>query len=632
MKRFSQTLWLVVLVVVLSSVFLMPRADASELSDRMQTISEYSIMWGDPSEGLESVMASSPERWKIVKSGEAIPKKPKDITTAWIRIKLPSQIPENYGMFIQGLYAEHLTVHIGHRLVQESKIGFSYDQQSSLFPISSEDGGKTIFMKLETSMGRLGIISAIALDDYDILLRSYILGDLQNIILGCAFLFIASIMLLGSIFLKRVNLTDWILVSVLFVSLGIIFITYTPFLYASFPKYGAIFSVSFDISLNVFLPALTYYFERIFGDGKNNVISWVRKFQTVYSVFTVICLLINVLNDYRFNKVYFFVSVTILGIIMILQFSLLIGSSVLLMFRGNKEAVIFSAGFASLAFMSTLDLVLYYVNSQNKQIFLWKWGILGFIIALIIIMGRRFSINQERIINYSKELEYYNHQLQQSEKMEIISQLAASIAHEVRNPLQVTRGFLQLVASRSDKKSQEYMTIAIEELDRASVIITDFLTFSKPQGEEIKKLNLFEEFRQIEGIIFPLVALNSGRINVDVPEHLLIQGNSSKLKQVLINLIKNSIEAFQDDGFVNIWAYEKHEEVYIHIKDNGEGIEAAQLTRLGVPYYSTKLKGTGLGLMVSFQIIENMKGKVEFKSQKNVGTEVILRFPINSNE
>jgi two-component system sporulation sensor kinase B len=352
----------------------------------------------------------------------------------------------------------------------------------------------------------------------------------------------------------------------------------------------------------------------------------------VYSVFTVICLLINVLNDYRFNKVYFFVSVTILGIIMILQFSLLIGSSVLLMFRGNKEAVIFSAGFASLAFMSTLDLVLYYVNSQNKQIFLWKWGILGFIIALIIIMGRRFSINQERIINYSKELDYYNHQLQQSEKMEIISQLAASIAHEVRNPLQVTRGFLQLVASRSDKKSQEYMTIAIEELDRASVIITDFLTFSKPQGEEIKKLNLFEEFRQIEGIIFPLVALHSGRINVDVPEHLLIQGNSSKLKQVLINLIKNSIEAFQDDGFVNIWAYEKHEEVYIHIKDNGEGIEAAQLTRLGVPYYSTKLKGTGLGLMVSFQIIENMKGKVEFKSQKNVGTEVILRFPTNSNE
>jgi two-component system sporulation sensor kinase B len=252
MKRFSQTLWLVVLVVVLSSSFLMPRAFASELSDRMQTISEYSIMWGDPSEGLESVMGSSPERWKIVKSGEAIPKKPKDITTAWIRIKLPSQIPENYGMFIQGLYAEHLTVYIGHRLVQESMIGFSYDQQSSLFPISSEDGGKTILMKLETSMGRLGIISAIALDDYDILLRSYILGDLQNIILGCAFLFIASIMLLGSIFLKRVNLTDWILVSVLFVSLGIIFITYTPFLYASFPKYGAIFSASFDIYLMFF--------------------------------------------------------------------------------------------------------------------------------------------------------------------------------------------------------------------------------------------------------------------------------------------------------------------------------------------------------------------------------------------
>ncbi|MBA2944134.1 HAMP domain-containing histidine kinase [Paenibacillus sp. CGMCC 1.16610] len=629
MKRFPQTLWLVVLVAVLSSSFLMPRAFADDVPEEMKTISEYSILWGDPSESLESVRAASPERWKAVKIGDVIPEKPKDVTTAWIRLQLPSQIPKGYGLYIQGIYAQHLSVYIDQRLVKETKFDFNYDQQSSLFPISSEDEGHMVLMKSETSMGRLGITSIIKLDHYDVLLRTFVLGDLQNIILGSALLFIAVIVLIGSIFIKRVQRTDWVLVSTLFISLGIIFITYTPFMYESLTKYGALYSALFDISLVVFLPALTFYFERIFGKGKYKVIYWLRKSQTVYSVFVIICLFINILSDYGFNKFYFFVAVTILGFIMILQFSLLIGSSILLMFKGNKEAVIFSVGFASLAFMSTLDLILYYMNSQNKQIFLWKWGILGFIVALIVILGRRFAINQERIINYSKELEFYNRQLQQSEKMEIISQLAASIAHEVRNPLQVTRGFLQLVASRSDKKNQEYMMIAIEELDRASVIISDFLTFSKPQGEETKKLNLFEEFRQIEGIIFPLVALHSGRISVDVPEHLIIQGNSSKLKQVLINLIKNSIEAFQDDGVVDIWAYEKDEEVFIHIKDNGEGIEAAQLAQLGVPYYSTKTKGTGLGLMVSFQIIENMKGYIQFKSQKNLGTEVILRFPTN---
>ncbi|MBP1963749.1 ATP-binding protein [Paenibacillus aceris] len=633
MKRLYHTRWLWILIAIVGCGFLITQAYTNQKQEKLKAIPEWEIMWGSPPEGLAGVMSDSPsQQWITVKSGEAIPKKPREVTTAWIRIKLPSQIPENYGAYIQGIYAQHLSVYVGQGLVQENKFNFYYDQQSSLFHLSSEDHGKTIFMKLETSMGRMGIISAIALEHYDILLRSFILGALQNIILGCAFLFIAAIMLIGSIFLKRAIFTDWVLVSVLFISLGIIFITYSPFLYASFPKYGSLYSASFDISLSVFLPALTFYFERIFGEGKYKVISWVRKFQTMYSVFVILSLLVNVLNDYRFNHVYFFISATILGTIMILQFSLLIGSSILLMFRGNKEAVIFSAGFASLAFMSTLDLIFYYVNSQNKQIFLWKWGILGFIIALIVIMGRRFAINQEQIINYSKELEFYNHQLQQSEKMEIISQLAASIAHEVRNPLQVTRGFLQLVASRSDEKSQAYMKIAIEELDRASVIITDFLTFSKPQGEEINELNLFNEFRQIEGIIFPLVALHNGRITVDVPDHLSIQGNSSKLKQVLINLIKNSIEAFQDDGLVNILAYEKYGEVCIHIKDNGEGIEAEQLAQLGVPYYSTKKKGTGLGLTVSFQIIENMKGHIEFTSQRNVGTEVIIRFPANSNK
>ncbi|MNR55435.1 Sporulation kinase A [compost metagenome] len=67
--------------------------------------------------------------------------------------------------------------------------------------------------------------------------------------------------------------------------------------------------------------------------------------------------------------------------------------------------------------------------------------------------------------------------------------------------------------------------------------------------------------------------------------------------------------------------------MFIHVKDNGEGIEPIQLAKLGEPYYSTKTKGTGLGLMVTFRLIEIMKGKIEFKSQKYVGTEVIIRFP-----
>ncbi|MGO4274043.1 ATP-binding protein, partial [Paenibacillus sp. TAF58] len=391
--------------------------------------------------------------------------------------------------------------------------------------------------------------------------------------------------------------------------------------------YGGLFTALFDASLAVFLPALTYFFERIFDDGKYKMIRWFRKFQVIYSIFSITFMLVNQLNAYRFNKAYFLVSVTVLGYIMISQFILMICFSIILARRGNKEAAIFSSGFTFLAFMSTLDLICFYSSSQNYQFFLWKWGVVGFIIIIVVVLGRRFAINQEQLINYSKELEFYNHQLQLSEKMEIISSLAASVAHEVRNPLQVTRGFLQLVAARTDDKNKEYMGIAIEELDRASVIITDFLTFAKPQLDDLVELNVFKEISQIEGIIVPLATLHGGRITLSVPNDLYIRGNSSKLKQVLINIIKNSIEAFQVDGQIHIWAYVKQEKVYIHIKDNGEGIEPAQLVKLGEPYYSTKTKGTGLGLMVTFRIIEAMQGHLEFQSQRYIGTEAIICFP-----
>lgn len=627
MKRFFQTLWLGVLVAVLSSVFLMLRADASEHPDKIKAISEYSYLWGEPSEGLESVRASSPERWKTVKSGEALPKKPKGITTAWIKIQLPSHIPKDYGVYIKTIYAKKLSVYVKQKLVQEVTLDYPNDQQSSLFSVSNDDSGSTVFLKMENSLERAGILSDIKLDLYINLLKTYVLTDYQNIVLGCALLSIAAILLISAVFLKKNQRTDWLLLSILLLSLGTIFITYSPFMFTNYSHFAALYSLLFDFSLAVFLPALTYYFERIFHTSKFNLIYWFRRIQMLYSLFLIAFKFTNMLTDYRFYTAYFFFSVSLLGYIMLLQFTIIIGASIILVLKGNKEAIIFSAGFASFALMSTLDLIYYYDSLQMYQFHFWKWGVLGFIIALIVILCKRFSSNHEKIINYAKELEFYNHQLQQSEKMEIISELAASVAHEVRNPMQVTRGFLQLIATRSDEKGKEYMKTAIEELDRASVIITDFLTFSKPQGDEVVELNLSKEFRQIEGIIDPLVVMHGGRISVNIADNLFIQGNSSKLKQVLINIIKNSIEAFRNDGLISISAYEMQGEVYIHIKDNGEGIEISKLGMLGKPYYTTKEKGTGIGLMVTFRIIEKMNGTIAYKSQRNIGTEVILRFP-----
>ena len=116
------------------------------------------------------------------------------------------------------------------------------------------------------------------------------------------------------------------------------------------------------------------------------------------------------------------------------------------------------------------------------------------------------------------------------------------------------------------------MRIALEELDRASGIITDFLTFAKPEFDHIISLNISDEFDHIEGILVPMANLEGGKITTDIPPNIHIRGNSSKFKQAFINIIKNSIEAFQGgQGQIDIWAYSQDGKVKVHVRDNGEG-------------------------------------------------------------
>jgi len=123
--------------------------------------------------------------------------------------------------------------------------------------------------------------------------------------------------------------------------------------------------------------------------------------------------------------------------------------------------------------------------------------------------------------------------------------------------------------------------LALKELDRASGIITDFLTFAKPELEHETRLNVYEELKHVKGILLPLANLSGGTIELDDAKELYITGNSSKLKQAMINIVKNSIEALDGEGVIRIWAYAESGEVVIHIQDDGIGIEAGDLERLG---------------------------------------------------
>ena len=582
-------------------------------------ITKWQMKWGDE---------KGSSGWIDVDSLQKTPVMPAGVSSAWTRILLPEIKWTSPSMYIDTLYALHVKVYLEDQLIFEANRSYIKDNYSLFFPLNIEDSGKSLYIWTETLQDRIGIKNTVVIGENNLLIHDYIQNGLVDIILGSAFIFVALILFVCSFFLGKEHFTISSGLAVVIASTGILSITYSPFIYTFYSYLGPISIMFLDFALFSLLPSLTFLFEKIFGSGKFFMIRRFRKFQVLYSVFCLCCMIINFLSNNQYVEFYYFVSTKIVGLIMIIQFVLLIGCVIIFSYRRNKDAIIFAIGFGTAALTGVLELVWYYLHDGNYDLSYWKWALVIFITSLIVILGRRLALDHDQVVKYSKELELFNNELQRSEKVQIISELAASVAHEVRNPLQVTRGFLQLLSEKSSGDEKEYMSMALSELDRASNIITDFLTFAKPEFEQISNLNLHNEFKHIESILQPLCHLNNGKMILDVEEAIWIKGNSSKFKQALINIIKNSIEAFHEDGMIHISAHAKEDKVLIHINDNGEGMNPDVLTRLGEPYFSQKNKGTGLGLMVTFRIIEVMEGEVVFRSKKGAGTEVIITLPV----
>ncbi|KKI89961.1 hypothetical protein WQ54_22740 [Bacillus sp. SA1-12] len=242
------------------------------------------------------------------------------------------------------------------------------------------------------------------------------------------------------------------------------------------------------------------------------------------------------------------------------------------------------------------------------------------------------------LIEYTKENALIRMELVKAEKMSMVSELAASVAHEVRNPLTVVRGFVQLIGNSTDNnitQRKEYMNLVLAELDRAQSIITDYLGLASQQYIAKEKIDLAETLEEIKTLMTSYANFKTVTINGNINKDLYVIGDHAKLKQVFINIIKNAIEAVPNvDGKVSIQAYVSHEFVRIKIMDNGIGMSQEQIARIGEPYFTLKEKGTGLGLTVTYSIIKNHGGTIRYKSELNKGTIAMVSLPyfVSDNE
>ncbi|MBM7564806.1 sensor histidine kinase [Paenibacillus sacheonensis] len=626
---------LTVLIAVLCLMTFLPGAAVwASSSPDMPSVSSWELRW-EQADRVTTLpdQADAAGEWQTVQARDGWTGSPEGVESAWVRMTLP-MLQNNWAALFPKVYGQDITVYLDGEVLFHTTRDIGYDLNRVLISLKKEASGETLYLHMQGNTERLGLDSGFEFGNYQNLVRAYANEDLIDMIIGFAYIFVAFVMLVCSVFLVRQQLKMWLSLCFIILPIGGLMIGYSPYPYTFYGQHGSLFQMLFDTSLNVFLPALIIFFEQLFGRGHRNIITYFRRFLIVYSSLVLATMVVYYTFDVSIYKLYMFVSVTMMGYVMIALFLLIIIMLIRELWNRNVDSIIIASGLAVFSVVSIGELALFYSSSQTYQLSWWKWGLIAFVLSLIVVLGRRIAYQHKLIVSYSRDLEIYNSEIQRSEKMEIISQLAASVAHEVRNPLQVTRGLLQILGeknnngSRSSTVSEEnYYQLAIDELDRASVIITDFLTFAKPQMEQIVELNLAEEFKHVEGIIVPLANLQGGKLEVNMPRSLRIMGNSSKLKQAIINLIKNSIEALEGSGIVRVWAYEEREHVVIHIADSGNGMDEQMLARLGEPYFSNKSKGTGLGLMVTFRIIELMKGTITFKSELGVGTEAMIRFP-----
>lgn len=220
--------------------------------------------------------------------------------------------------------------------------------------------------------------------------------------------------------------------------------------------------------------------------------------------------------------------------------------------------------------------------------------------------------------------------LRRSDKLNIAGHLAAGVAHEIRNPLTAIKGFIQL--SRTGVLKSDFHSIILEEIDQIERIITEFLLLAKPQTSVFHETVL----RKMIEHVLTLVQTQANMSNVaivteyedDIPD---VFGDENKLKQVFVNLMRNAIESMKVGGTITVRIERKGDwDVTVRIEDEGVGISEELRRRLGEPFYSTKEKGTGIGLMVSFKIISEHRGHIEYSDSKSGGTIVEVTLPVLS--
>jgi len=255
-----------------------------------------------------------------------------------------------------------------------------------------------------------------------------------------------------------------------------------------------------------------------------------------------------------------------------------------------------------------------------------------FLIAYSVIrQNNRLLLSEKEKI--TAEVYSLQEDLRQRERIGAMWELAAGVAHEIRNPLNAMGLSAQRLAKKLEKTGQteegDMVARIRNEIRRLDGIIRQFMQFSRPAPPQIKTFDTQAFFFELEGLYSDLLEERRILWSAEIEGPKQLQADRDKLKQVMVNLIVNAVQAVGSDGQISLRCSELRDSVLITVKDSGPGIPEQDLPKIFNLYFSTKEEGGGLGLSTVYQIITAHRGSIEVHSQLGKGSEFRVRLPLN---
>ncbi len=225
------------------------------------------------------------------------------------------------------------------------------------------------------------------------------------------------------------------------------------------------------------------------------------------------------------------------------------------------------------------------------------------------------------------ELKRLRERLQASEKMAALGEVAAKVAHEIRNPLVSVGGFARRLEARLDGKLKEYASIITKEVLRLENILRDILSFVRGMGLAAEDTDINSLLDEVVNLYRDELRNRNIEIKRQFSEQLVLSVDAGRIKEAIINIFTNAVQAIGRDGTITLITEKRDSEGVIIIKDTGPGIDEKDLPNIFNPFYTTKPSGTGLGLSITKRIIDEHGGRIEVETKKNAGTSFIIYLP-----